>query len=1724
MSTIASQVFLLLLVATLSILLVGNRWLGRRGPQVPGPGRIEEKPAKYDKTFRVRGVPREWDSARLRSFLEDRDPHLTVKSLAREIHCRSSSGTVACRGTPAAISIPLDLTNSPEARLYVLTLDDDFVGMTTLFAPPDEDHMIDVVAISGLGGHAFGSFKERGGEHMWLRDALPYDLKSEATERHMARVMTYGYGSAVAESQNTDNLEDLATAFHSSLLPLVSSAQTKPIIFIAHSLGGLILKQMLITLAKSEQEDDKKLLEAVYGIVFFGVPHDGMDISFLIPMVGDGPNRFLVESISRINSQILSIQQRDFHKALRAEGESEIVCFYETMRSPTAKKDENGNWAMSGPLEVLVTKSSATHCRPWEDGPEHICAVARSHSGMVKFRPHDPEYDKACERLRGLARRAVTGRRRRQALNAKFLVPYNKNQDFVGRSNILDDLKQQLDFGQRPGAAGSLPRVALHGLGGVGCVVSFPFHHKRADKRRKTQIALAHVYWLQEACPEVSVFWVHASNAERFRQSFASIAQECQIPGHDDPKMDVLPLVKGWLEKKENGRWLIVLDNADNAQLLFGAIGTSSSSIGKLGQFIPECGHGTVLATTRNKQAAVKLTKSGRIVEVRKMDEKESIELLRTRLMEDDKATSRVTPNELSMLSSRLEYLPLALVQAAAFIRENGVSIELYLGLLSESDQSIVDLLSEEFETIGRDSEAPQAVAQTWMLSFRQIKEQDALAGNYLSLMSLFDRQGIPMSFLSHYSAQERNGGPKSNLELIKSVGLLKAFSLISEEKSGNLDIHRLVQLVTRKWLVNDGKISEFRREALLTVSQMYPFGRFENRTVCSAYLPHANAVLKIEVSGLGDGEKVKASLLHCVASYLDFEGKWSDAEKLSVDAIEARKRVLGEEHPETLSSMANLASTYRNQGRWKEAEELGVRVLEARKRVLGEEHPGTLISMATLASTYRNQGRWKEAEQLEVRVIEVRKRVLGEEHPETLSSMHNLASTYWNQGRWKEAEELGVRVIEARRRVLGEEHPGTLISMQTLASTYRNQGRWKEAEQLEVRVIEVRKRVLGEEHPETLSSMHNLASTYWNQGRWKEAEEVGVRVIEVHKRVLGEEHPWTLSSMHNLASTYWNQGRWKEAEELGVRVIEARRRVLGEEHPGTLISMHNLASTYRNQGRWKEAEEVGVRVIEVHKRVLGEEHPWTLSSMHNLASTYWNQGRWKEAEELGETLISMANLASTYRHQGRWKEAEELGVRVIEVRKRVLGEEHPETLISMSNLASTYRNQGRMANLASKYWDQGRWKEAGELGLEVRKRVLGEEHPGTLISMANLASTYRHQGRWKEAEELGVRVIEVRKRVLGEEHPGTLISMANLASTYRHQGRWKEAEELGVRVKEVHKRVLGEEHPWTLSSMHNLASTYWNQGRWKEAEELGVRVIEGRKRVLGEEHPKTLTSMANLALTYGNQGRWKEAEELGVRVIEVRKRVLGEEHPGTLSSMSNLALTYGNQGRWKEAEELGVRVLEVHKRVLGEENPGTLTSMNNLAWTWYKIDRAVEAKALMQDCIRYRQKILGQDHPDTQSSISAMARWESFLAHLVSFSFVTLRLEIIDAGDGEKKLAKDAEKFSRRCHQRDGEDFDAHNVNGSHSGDGEYRSSSFEEGRGRDDDRVTDNDPVEQPSRKRRKVGRPSATTKYRGKITPSRTSVGVDSSTPARKPTSLSLVVPEPLEWRPCLAPFST
>jgi len=225
-----------------------------------------------------------------------------------------------------------------------------------------------------------------------------------------------------------------------------------------------------------------------------------------------------------------------------------------------------------------------------------------------------------------------------------------------------------------------------------------------------------------------------------------------------------------------------------------------------------------------------------------------------------------------------------------------------------------------------------------------------------------------------------------------------------------------------------------------------------------------------------GDQPVIDARLRGSIGETYRKLGRYERAEPQFKVALATCKRVLGDDHPDTLQSMRNLAILYWNQGRYADAEPLFLATLETKKRVLGDDHPGTLKSMNNLAILYNDQGRYADAEPLYLATLETRKRVLGDDHPDTFKSRNNLAGLYVDQGRYGEAEPLFLATLETRKRVLGNDHPDTLKSINNLAILYANQGRFPDAAPLFLEVLEIQKRVLGDNHPDTLNSMYNQA------------------------------------------------------------------------------------------------------------------------------------------------------------------------------------------------------------------------------------------------------------------------------------------------------------------------------------------------------------------------------------------------------------------------------------------------------------------------------------------------------------------------------------------------------------------------------------------------------------------------------------------------------------------------
>jgi Tfp pilus assembly protein PilF len=237
-------------------------------------------------------------------------------------------------------------------------------------------------------------------------------------------------------------------------------------------------------------------------------------------------------------------------------------------------------------------------------------------------------------------------------------------------------------------------------------------------------------------------------------------------------------------------------------------------------------------------------------------------------------------------------------------------------------------------------------------------------------------------------------------------------------------------------------------------------------------------------------------------------------------------------------------------QGRYAEAIPLQIQELAWAEQVSGAEHPDTATSLNNLAELYQSQGRYGEAEPLLKRSLAIFEKVLGLEHPDTATSLNNLAELYKSQGRYGEAEPLLKRSLAIREKVLGLEHPETAASLNNLAVLYVSQGRYGEAEPLLKRSLAISEKVLGLEHTSTATRLNNLASLYVNQGRYGEAEPLFRRSLAISEKVLGLEHPVTAHSLNNLALFYLNQGRYGQAEPLLSRGIAIQSGFLQKQLP----------------------------------------------------------------------------------------------------------------------------------------------------------------------------------------------------------------------------------------------------------------------------------------------------------------------------------------------------------------------------------------------------------------------------------------------------------------------------------------------------------------------------------------------------------------------------------------------
>ncbi|KAI1468196.1 P-loop containing nucleoside triphosphate hydrolase protein [Daldinia caldariorum] len=471
-------------------------------------------------------------------------------------------------------------------------------------------------------------------------------------------------------------------------------------------------------------------------------------------------------------------------------------------------------------------------------------------------------------------------------------------------------------------------RNVLEGFGGVG----------------KSQLALEAAYRLRGKDPELSIFWVSAISRTMFDSDYRDIARQLGLGEHNDPANTNL-LTKAALEKKIVGKWLLILDNADDVQLLFGNDDTEG-----LVEYLPYNPNGSILVTTRTHEVASRLDVSpSNINIIENMNKKEALQLLQNGLQQRQLHDVESVHGLLDLLA----YVPLAVKQAAAYMARTEMTATRYLRHCRASNNTLVDLLSSNFEDRCR-YKTRNPIATTWLISFEHISRYNPLAADYLKQLCFFGNTNIPRTLLPE----------EYELESDEALDVLKEYAFITErEESGSFDMHRLAHLAMRNWIEENENCFEWITKGIELLDVHFPALEYNNIVACIKYLPHTQLALQFgqhawnseavyrllrkiswdETAESRLWEVFELAKKALVAPVPLAQEKYEEAELLFREAFELRSMAVGEENLQSIDALHYLAGALYRQRKYGEAKILYVRVIELKRKMWGEAHSNTL-------------------------------------------------------------------------------------------------------------------------------------------------------------------------------------------------------------------------------------------------------------------------------------------------------------------------------------------------------------------------------------------------------------------------------------------------------------------------------------------------------------------------------------------------------------------------------------------------------------------------------------------------------------------------------------------------------------------------------------------------------------------------------------------------------------
>jgi hypothetical protein len=701
----------------------------------------------------------------------------------------------------------------------------------------------------------------------------------------------------------------------------------------------------------------------------------------------------------------------------------------------------------------------------------------------------------------------------------------------------------------------------FHGMGGCG----------------KTTVALSVAHTLRSR--KVEVWWVSASTSADLQAGMRQLAAHLGADVHELDRawagMGSAPDLLWRRLQSYRGRWLMVVDGADDPRLLAAA-----------GEYVAGQ-RGWIRPVSSRRGAIVVTSRDGDRVTWGNWCQLHGLGMLSAadgaQILLDYAGDEAGTREQAQDLALRLGGLPLALRLAGSYLAEaRRILLPGSITTFGEYRQALqAEQVSEVFGPPGSalgEAEARDVIDQTWELSLDLLDNRGlSQARELLRLLSMLAAAPIPYEFLlnpavladSPLFAEIEVMQLRHLLRALADIGLVDINSAGPDHDLHSLQLHPVLRDVTRHHVRESGQTAVLLKMAARLLHDAIDRNNAEDVydpetwRLWRTLVPHTAQVVAAVSASTGMPDEVietavAAGLIG--ANYLAATGLYVAAKTECATIVSVCSRTLGAEHPDTLRARAGLAFYTGETGDPAGARDQYAEVLHARERISGTDDPATLGARAGVAQFTGEAGDAAGARDQYAELVPVLERVLGTEHPNTLVARANLARYTGNAGDAAGARDQYAELVPVMERVLGTEHPNTLVARANLALNTGLAGDAAGACNRLATLVPIVERVLGVDHPNTLRARATLAQLTGEAGDAAGARDQYAELVPVMVQVLGAENLSTLTARGNLTFYTGIAGDVTRARYQYAELVPVMERVLGTEHPVTLTARSNQA------------------------------------------------------------------------------------------------------------------------------------------------------------------------------------------------------------------------------------------------------------------------------------------------------------------------------------------------------------------------------------------------------------------------------------------------------------------------------------------------------------------------------------------------------------------------------------